>query len=798
MALIKKTKKEKTLDSDKIAQVISSLKGDAGYTPIKGKDYNDGYTPVKGKDYFDGKTPTDDELLNLIIPLMPEVKDGHTPTVEELVAIIKPLMPKVKDGETPTDERLIKLITPLIPEPKSISCDEVINEINSKEEVLNFKTIKGLSSEIDSRIPKQMVGSPRIKVFNNGQEMSAPLGSINFLNGTITNHGQDYSYTGSGGGGGSQNLQQVTDIGAITTNIITVGGINDAGSVLSINPNTRKMYEPDGITEAIDFSKTTYPLGTYLNTLVTDSIFSAIGNLVSFGSNGDHSIVTNSIKDASGNTSVDAFNRMLKDSSGNEKLNWGNSELLDTGLTRLNWQGMTLARGSNVTVYNWDLGLLYWNNGTQHVVADLSVQKLFDMTDQTSIDWGARLAYANNGSTVIMNYNNSTGARFGASIQVGRTDTAPVSAIHVDKGNATESQLKFTAGTTTGLTATDGFDIGITTTGVAEIRQYESQPIRFYTANVNYISFLSNEPTILLDSQASNSVNAGKVVYRTASGAESFTTTFNASDNRFYFLYGATTVGSVTSTGWGFGITAFAPSATIHAISIGEQLRLGFDATNRTRFEVQSDGVLRLFNNASTTYGVQFGGGNNEIRLRGGQGALTHSGAELTLASDTRLRFQGSVVYAEANFGAGTGSTVSARIHAISTTEQFRSGYDASNYNNAITNATGRTTFNAISATNVGEFVFSKGIALPYVAKTATYTTTVQDYTVDCTTGTYTINLVTAVGNAGKIFVIKNTGAGTITVDANGTETIDGALTVTLATNQSVTVQSTGANYIII
>lgn len=40
---------------------IKGPKGDAGYTPVKGKDYfdgkngEDGYTPVKGKDYFDGK-----------------------------------------------------------------------------------------------------------------------------------------------------------------------------------------------------------------------------------------------------------------------------------------------------------------------------------------------------------------------------------------------------------------------------------------------------------------------------------------------------------------------------------------------------------------------------------------------------------------------------------------------------------------------------------------------------------------------------------------------------------------------
>ena len=36
---------------------LESLKGDPGYTPQKGVDYNDGYTPVKGVDYTDGVTP---------------------------------------------------------------------------------------------------------------------------------------------------------------------------------------------------------------------------------------------------------------------------------------------------------------------------------------------------------------------------------------------------------------------------------------------------------------------------------------------------------------------------------------------------------------------------------------------------------------------------------------------------------------------------------------------------------------------------------------------------------------------
>ena len=38
------------------ADCVAILKGDPGYTPVKGVDYVDGYTPVKGEDYVDGRS----------------------------------------------------------------------------------------------------------------------------------------------------------------------------------------------------------------------------------------------------------------------------------------------------------------------------------------------------------------------------------------------------------------------------------------------------------------------------------------------------------------------------------------------------------------------------------------------------------------------------------------------------------------------------------------------------------------------------------------------------------------------
>lgn len=86
-----------------------------------------------------------------------------------------------------------------------------------------------------------------------------------------------------------------------------------------------------------------------------------------------------------------------------------------------------------------------------------------------------------------------------------------------------------------------------------------------------------------------------------------------------------------------------------------------------------------------------------------------------------------------------------------------------------------------------------------YVAKTGTYTASATDYTIDCTANTFTVNLPTAVGITGRVYVIKNSGAGTITIDPAGAETIDGAATLDIAVQWvAKTVQSTGANWITI
>lgn len=92
------------------------------------------------------------------------------------------------------------------------------------------------------------------------------------------------------------------------------------------------------------------------------------------------------------------------------------------------------------------------------------------------------------------------------------------------------------------------------------------------------------------------------------------------------------------------------------------------------------------------------------------------------------------------------------------------------------------------------------GFRTAYGAKTATYTVLASDYTINCTTGTFTVTLLSAAtAGAGSVYVINNSGTGVVTVATTSSQTIDGVTTKTLSTqNSNITVQSDGANWIIL
>lgn len=85
-----------------------------------------------------------------------------------------------------------------------------------------------------------------------------------------------------------------------------------------------------------------------------------------------------------------------------------------------------------------------------------------------------------------------------------------------------------------------------------------------------------------------------------------------------------------------------------------------------------------------------------------------------------------------------------------------------------------------------------------YRAVSAATTVTTTDFLIDCTSGTFSVSLPTAVGLTGQAFEVKNSGTGTITMTPSGAETIDDAATQVLAQYDAIKIMSTGTNWIII
>lgn len=86
-----------------------------------------------------------------------------------------------------------------------------------------------------------------------------------------------------------------------------------------------------------------------------------------------------------------------------------------------------------------------------------------------------------------------------------------------------------------------------------------------------------------------------------------------------------------------------------------------------------------------------------------------------------------------------------------------------------------------------------------WVNKSADYTLTANDYGVDCSpSAPMNINLPTAVGVLGQEYVIANRGTSSVTVNPDGAETVGGAASQTLTTNQSIIIVSNDINWLVI
>ena len=87
---------------------------------------------------------------------------------------------------------------------------------------------------------------------------------------------------------------------------------------------------------------------------------------------------------------------------------------------------------------------------------------------------------------------------------------------------------------------------------------------------------------------------------------------------------------------------------------------------------------------------------------------------------------------------------------------------------------------------------------LPVTLVSATYSALDTDYVIDATSGTFTVTLPTSVGITNKLYIIKNSGAGVVSVATTSSQTIDGSATPrNLPQYGSLSIQSDGSNWII-
>jgi hypothetical protein len=103
------------------------------------------------------------------------------------------------------------------------------------------------------------------------------------------------------------------------------------------------------------------------------------------------------------------------------------------------------------------------------------------------------------------------------------------------------------------------------------------------------------------------------------------------------------------------------------------------------------------------------------------------------------------------------------------------------------------------NATANSTLQISGSLSTSYAAKTASYTITSTDHTIDNTSGANTITLPTAASITGREYVIKNSSASTVTVATTSSQTIDGSITKTLSVQYGgVVVKSNGSNWVVI
>jgi hypothetical protein len=237
------------------------------------------------------------------------------------------------------------------------------------------------------------------------------------------------------------------------------------------------------------------------------------------------------------------------------------------------------------------------------------------------------------------------------------------------------------------------------------------------------------------------------------------TTALTAVSNGIYPFGGATTVWLGAAANGGNAITTVGANAVIAGFMIPERaFNSASSGTQPFAFNLFARRIIKSSGTAAVTVAANLGA------LGVASGATNNYNTYLDSGTVALTPTSGNV-------GIGVIGVPSAKTHIISTTEQLRIGYDASNYMSTTIGSTGSATLNLTGTSPL--FAFSKGIGITgtttsthYAGNSGTPTFTPNGSTTSILGTGYSVNIT---GNDAFIKVSITTGTGMTTSGTIGT-----------------------------
>ena len=294
---------------------------------------------------------------------------------------------------------------------------------------------------------------------------------------------------------------------------------------------------------------------------------------------------------------------------------------------------------SNNTAIGYRAGMMNTIGTNNTYLGYLAEASANNLSNATAI--GANAVVGASNSLVL----GGTGAN---AVNVGIGVTTPSVKLHQDNGNATATYHKFTAGTTTGQTSSDGFDVGVDASGNAVLNQKEALPLIMSANNAEVMRVTSAGNVLIGGNLTPGEVTGVALVNQSTSDQKDdiTTTTYNTSTTPSFVVFKArgtaASPASLTNSEMlgGFNVNGyksggFTPlTAMITITSSDYTTAFGGDLSFRTARSGTITERIRILSTGNVGIGVA--APTNPLQMA--SGARCTAGGTWTNVSDVRLK----------------------------------------------------------------------------------------------------------------------------------------------------------------